>query len=265
MSLIKKEEFKRLETHLQESYAVSNLMDNFPPICKQDHLDVQIYYISKHLKTTGESIRLEDIPDEMYGGTLPVARKRKSKKRATLEADDVEEALEPKMKKAKKEKQAPQGQAAGFVIPSIQDEVQDLEPAKILTKKTRSGKTVGTSQPLLAQPSIPKKKRKHVVRKLKVSSYDMEEEEEIEDATELVSRVLKKKKATDAAALEKALEIAKGIEVPAEVLLKESSVEASHKVIELSENLQQLVVASVDLDGAEESQKEKATRSEAAA
>jgi len=62
MSLIKKEEFKRMKTELQESYAISNLMDNFPPICKQDPLDVQIYYIHDHLKTTGESIILEDIP-----------------------------------------------------------------------------------------------------------------------------------------------------------------------------------------------------------
>jgi len=201
----------------------------------------------------------------MYGGNVPVARKRKSKKKATSEADDVEEALEPKRKKAKKEKKAPQEQVAGSVIPSIQDEVQDLEPAKILTKTTRSRKIVGTSQRLPAQPYIPKKKRNHVVRKLKVSSYAMQEEEEIEDATELVSRELKKKKDVNAAALEKPLEIAKEIEVPVEVLLKESFVEAAHKVIELLENLQQLVVVGVNLDGVEESQKENGTCSEAAA
>ena len=102
MSLIKKEEFKRLKTGLQESYAASNLMDNFPPIYKQDPLDVQIYYFSEHLKTTGESIILDDIPEEIFGGNLHVARKRKSKKNATLEANDVEEAPEPKRKKAKK-------------------------------------------------------------------------------------------------------------------------------------------------------------------
>jgi len=77
MYLIKKEEFKNLKTDLQESFAVSNLMYNFPPICKQDPLDLQIYYIHEQLKTTGEFIRLEDIPEEMYGGTLLVARKRK--------------------------------------------------------------------------------------------------------------------------------------------------------------------------------------------
>jgi len=62
MNLIKREEFTKLKTNHQESFAVSNLMDNFPPICKQDPLDVQIYYIHEHLKTTGETIRLEGIP-----------------------------------------------------------------------------------------------------------------------------------------------------------------------------------------------------------
>ena len=88
MYLIKKEEFKKLKTNHQESYAVCNLMDNFPPICKQDPLDVHIYYIHEHLKTTGEYIKLEDILEEMYGGTLHVARKRKSKKKGTLEDDN---------------------------------------------------------------------------------------------------------------------------------------------------------------------------------
>jgi len=32
--LIKKEKFTKLKTDLQESFAVSNLMDDFPPICK---------------------------------------------------------------------------------------------------------------------------------------------------------------------------------------------------------------------------------------
>jgi len=61
--------------------------------------------------------------------------------------------------------------------------------------------------------------------------------------------------------LEKALAIENEIEVPAEVLLKESLVEAAHQVIELIENLQQLVVAGVNLDDAEEPHKEKATDS----
>jgi len=47
-NLIKKEEFTKLKTDLQESFVESNLMDNFPPICKQDPLDVKIYFIHDH-------------------------------------------------------------------------------------------------------------------------------------------------------------------------------------------------------------------------
>jgi len=57
-----------------------------------------------------------------------------------------------------------------------------------LDKRTKSGKTVGSSQSMPAQPSIPKKKRKHIVRQMKVSSYVMEEDEQVEAATELVTR-----------------------------------------------------------------------------
>ena len=81
----------------------------------------------------------------------------------------------------------------------------------------------------------------------------MEEEEEVEATTELVTREVRRKKADDVAALQKVLKIAKDIEVPADVLLKESTVEAALKVIELTENLQKLVLAYVSLDDAEES------------
>jgi len=93
----------------------------------------------------------------------------------------------------------------------------------------------------------------------------MEEEEEVEATTELVKREVRRKKSDDVAALQKVLKIAKEIKVPADVLLKESTVEASLKVIELTENLQKLVLAYVSLEFAEESQKEKATCSEVAA
>jgi len=99
---------------------------------------------------------------------------------------------------------------------------------------------------------------------MKVSTYVVEEDEQVEAATELVTREVKRKKAVDAATLKNALEIARDNEVPAEALLKESTVEATYKVIELSENLQQLVVAGDILNDAGESQKENATCSEAA-
>jgi len=184
--------------------------------------------------------------ERLLGGNYqdpPVAsKKRKAKKNATSEADD-QEASEPQQKKAKKTRDAPQEQLVGSDMPTIQEELLNLEPARILNKRTRSGKSVGSSQPLPPQPSIPKKKRKHAVRKLKESRYEIEEEERecIEAATGLVTREIRRKRTAEEAALQKALEIAQEIEVLAEVLLKESSVEAAHKVIELIENLQQLV------------------------
>jgi len=81
-----------------------------------------------------------------------------------------------------------------------------LEPVKVLNKRTRSGKEVEPSPPQPAQPSIPKRKRKHVVRKLKIAP----KEEDIEEATEIVSREVRRKKEADVAALEKALHLATG-------------------------------------------------------
>jgi len=90
MYLIRKEEFTKLNTDLQESLVVSNLMDDFPPICKQDPIDMQTNFILDHWERTGETIKIDDIPEQMYGGALPVARKRKSRKKAISEAGDVE-------------------------------------------------------------------------------------------------------------------------------------------------------------------------------
>ena len=49
MKLIKKEDYTVLSTDLKESAVVSNLMDNFPPIYKQDPLEVRVPYILDHI------------------------------------------------------------------------------------------------------------------------------------------------------------------------------------------------------------------------
>jgi len=102
MTLIKKEDIKKLDTDLKESKAISNLMEGFPPICKQDPLDVHLYYIHDHLQSTGENIQLEDIPDQMYGGALPMAKSRKTKRKALTKDEYLDEASEQPAKKAKK-------------------------------------------------------------------------------------------------------------------------------------------------------------------
>ena len=62
-------------------------MDDFPPICKQDPLEVRVMFIKEYYETTGQIIKISDIPDEMYGGVLPIARNRKSLKRKMTEAE----------------------------------------------------------------------------------------------------------------------------------------------------------------------------------
>jgi len=58
MKLIKPDAIIKLETDMKESKISSNLMEGLPPICKQDPLDVQLFYIHDHLQSTGEEIRL---------------------------------------------------------------------------------------------------------------------------------------------------------------------------------------------------------------
>jgi len=184
-------------------------MEVFPPICKQDPLDVQLYFIHDHLQSTGENIQLEDIPNQMYGGALPVAKSRKSKKGPLTEAEYLEDAPEQPPQnamKAKKEKASVQSDPA---IPTIQEEVKDLAPTEVLSKRTRSGKEAEPSPPQPAQPSILRRKRKPTVRKLKLAP-----DVEIEEATKLVTKEVKRRKKTDAA-VEKALQLAKEIKIPA--------------------------------------------------
>lgn len=102
MRLITKEEYTELSTDMKESSFVFNLMDNFPSICKQDPLDVRVNFIMDHYEKTGQTIKLSDIFDTMYGGALPIAKSRKSKKRAISEAEYMEEAPESLPKRRRK-------------------------------------------------------------------------------------------------------------------------------------------------------------------
>jgi len=154
---------------------MSNLMEGFPPICKQDPLDVQLYYIHDHLQSIGENIQLEDIPDQMYGGALPVAKSRKTKRKALTKDEYLDEGSEQPAKRVKKAKTDKASKANGSGS-TIQEEVQDLEPVKVLNKRTRSGKEAVPSPPQPSKPSIPKKKRKPVVRILKIASAEEEDE-----------------------------------------------------------------------------------------
>ena len=230
MKLIKKEDYTVLCTDLKESVVVSNLMEDFPSICKQDPLNVKVLFILQHFENTGQTIKLIDIPETMYGGALPIAKSRKSKKRAISEVEYLEDAPELASKKVKKSKSASQEQLIAPEVLSIQQEAQELDVSEVLYKRTRSKKPADAPQ-----SSIPKKKRKMAIRKLRQASLAEDEQEEA--ASSLVTREVLKKRGEEAP-VKKALEIAAQISVPSDVLLQKASIEAAQAGIELTEDLQ---------------------------
>jgi len=249
MKLIKKEDHKVLSTDLKESTVLSNIMDDFLPICKQDAIEVQVMYMADHFERTGQTIKISDIPEEMYEGALPIAKSRKSKKRAMTEAEYVEDDSEQAAKKAKKSKAiASQENPNASDVLTIQQEAQELDASEVLDKRTRSKKQVDTAQ--------PSKKRKMAIKKLRQASLAAEVEQE-EASTSLVTREVLKKKA---------LELAAQISVPADVLLKKTTSEDAQAAIALSEDLEQLVASDELLKDAEKKvDGSEAATSEAAA
>ena len=109
MGVIASDAYKQLNTDLKESHTVSIMMEDFPPICKQDPLEVQMNFIKDHFATTSKKIRLEDVFETMYGGALPVAKSRKTKRKALTKDEYLGDAPEQpamKAKRAKKDKKA---------------------------------------------------------------------------------------------------------------------------------------------------------------
>ncbi|RHN45365.1 hypothetical protein MtrunA17_Chr7g0229991 [Medicago truncatula] len=182
MKLISASDYKQLESDLKESHAISNLMENFSPICKKDPLDVQMNYIKDHFASTGTRISLQDVPENMYEGALPVAKSRKTKRKAISKDDYLEEAAEQTSKKAKKsqKEKASSELDVGSDMPTIQEEVQDLDAERVLNKRTRSGKEAASSQVASDQPPIPKKKRKRAIRKRRMAATASGEEEGVD-------------------------------------------------------------------------------------
>ncbi|KEH26532.1 LRR and NB-ARC domain disease resistance protein [Medicago truncatula] len=91
MHLISVKDYKTLSTDMTVSDSKSALMTDFPPICKQDPLDVQMHYIREHFERT-----------KMYGGALPVAKSRKTKSKTLTKEDYLEEEAPRKPSKRSK-------------------------------------------------------------------------------------------------------------------------------------------------------------------
>jgi len=128
MKLIRKEDHKEFSTDLKESSVISNLMDYFPPICKQDPLEVRVMFIKEYFETTGHIIKISDIPDEMYGGALPIAKNRKSLKRKMIEAEYLDDTPEFTTKVAKTSAPPTKPTTSDTVI--LQQEAQEADDSE---------------------------------------------------------------------------------------------------------------------------------------
>jgi len=77
---------------------------------------------------------------------------------------------------------------------------------------------------------------------LRESQYILQEEEDME-ASGLVTRELRNKKAANVAALQKAMKIAREIEIPASSILREDADVSAQKVVEAAEQVQEMASA----------------------
>ena len=128
MKLIRKEDHQELSTDLKESSVISNLMDDFPPICKQDPLEVRVMFIKEYYEMTGQIIKISDIPDKMYGGALPIARNRKSLKGKMTEAEYLDATPEFDAKVAKTSAPESLSPTSDMIIPQLEaPEADDSE------------------------------------------------------------------------------------------------------------------------------------------
>jgi len=77
---------------------------------------------------TGQIIKISDIPDEMYGGALPIARNRKSLKRKMTEAEYLDATPEFDAKVAKTSAPESHPPASDMIIPQL--EAQDADDSE---------------------------------------------------------------------------------------------------------------------------------------
>jgi len=135
MKYIKKVDYKDLSTDLKESSVISNLMDDFPLICKQDPLEVRVMFIQEYFEMTGQIIKISDIPDEMYGGALPIAKNRKSMKRKMTEAEYLDDTPETAAKIAKSSAPQPSSSTSDMLLD--QQEAPEADVHEGLPKKDK--------------------------------------------------------------------------------------------------------------------------------
>jgi len=180
--------------------------------------------IADYYETHGKLISLDEVPEEMYGGELPVAKSRKSKRKDLSEAEYLGE--EQPFKKTKSIIAVKAPEEGGSELQPIEEEAEG-----VLGKRTRENQEAGPS-PIQA-PRVPKKPRKKAVRKLK---YTFEAEEQ--EIREMVDQ------ATNETAKELVNEVVDSVRK--EALDRETAISAASGVIKASREVQELAASEVE-------------------
>ncbi|RHN78894.1 hypothetical protein MtrunA17_Chr1g0170921 [Medicago truncatula] len=189
MKLIGKDDYTKLSTDMQESDAVSALMKDFPPICKQDALEVQMHFIWEYFERTNVKISQKQRQREMYGGVLPVAKSRKTKRKALIKEDYLEEAPRKASKKSKRGKAESTSQVAseGSKKRKAQDDKEEeehsLRPRRIKAVKP----TVRVSPMVEVTPKMEQEAKKVAEKELAIQKqlaeqYRREKDEKLKAA-----------------------------------------------------------------------------------
>jgi len=92
-------------------------------------------YMKEYFEMTGQIIKISDIPDEMYGGALPIAKNRKSLKRKMTEAEYLDDTPEFAAKIAKSSAPQPNPSASDMLL--VQQEAPEADDYEVLTKKNK--------------------------------------------------------------------------------------------------------------------------------
>ena len=69
-------EVQKVETYLTKSMILYDIMEDFPPISKEDHPRVIAEYASWYFKETGRVIDIDNLPDTLGGPPLRIASKK---------------------------------------------------------------------------------------------------------------------------------------------------------------------------------------------
>ncbi|KEH26546.1 hypothetical protein MTR_6g464400 [Medicago truncatula] len=178
---------KKLDTDMHESDVISDLVTHHIPICKKEPMDVQRTFIMEFYKSYKKKIDLKDVPEEMYGGALPVAKGRKSKKKQiTKEEYLADDATEKGSEQAASEKPLSPKKKREAALQTIRRK-RSSSSRNLKTGEGRSEQMLEELEENWDEEPSPKKAKKAEDNKPSVMPMFVPSEEELQYAKDYIS------------------------------------------------------------------------------